>query len=145
MLEFANAAAIPATGAITVNNGGVLRFTSSAAVPPAGSITLNTGGAVEANASDPYTTVMGWLGSGKISTSSAGAIALSYTSNLAENISMGSYTNLSLGTTGYVTYTGTLTPAGSTYYLGGGGGGLTLSNANAVTGSRSLVITGPGW
>ncbi len=60
-------------------------------------------------------------------------------------MSTAGYSTLSLGATGSRTYAGALTPAGSTYYLGGGGGTLYLSNVNAVTGSgKSLVISGPG-
>jgi len=147
VLEFANAGAIPTAGNINVN-GGLLRFTSNTAVPPAGSVVINTGGALEANASDPYNTVTAWLGSGKIASGSTGAIALSATSIENIDFSATGYNTLSLGSsvTGVgVTYTGTLTPAGSTYYLGGGGGTLTLSNINAVTGAgKSLVVGGPG-
>jgi autotransporter-associated beta strand protein len=42
-----------------------------------------------------------------------------------------------------VTYTGTLTPNGTSYRLGGGGGTLTLSSPNALTGSgKSLSVGG---
>ena len=53
-----------------------------------------------------------------------------------------SYASLSLGASGAATYSGALTPAGAIYRLGGGGGTLTF--ASALTGSRSLVVTGPG-
>jgi autotransporter-associated beta strand protein len=36
------------------------------------------------------------------------------------------------------TYTGTITPASNTYRLGGGGGALTLPNANQLTGANNL-------
>jgi fibronectin-binding autotransporter adhesin len=142
VLDFANLNAIPIYGYINVN-GGVLRFSSSTAVPQTGSVVINTRGALEVNASDPYTTVTAWLGSNKIQTASTGAIAISADSN--ENINMGSYSSLSLGSTGSWTYTGTLTPAGGIYNLGGGGGTLYLSNNNALTGvGNSLVVNGPG-
>ena len=82
----------------------------------------------------------GWLGSNDLNTASAGALALTGTSS--ETINMSGYTSLSLGASGAATYSGALTPAGSTYRLGGGGGTLTF--ASALTGSRSLAITGPG-
>ncbi|HEY7089090.1 MAG TPA: hypothetical protein VH518_13430, partial [Tepidisphaeraceae bacterium] len=50
--------------------------------------------------------------------------------------------SLSLGAVGAGTYTGTLTPNGTTYRFGGGGGSLTLPNANALTGARSVLLTG---
>ena len=89
-----------------------------------------------------YSTVTNWLNSGKIATASAGALALTGTDS--EAISMGSYASLSLGASG-ADYSGTLTPSGSIYRLGGGGGTLTLTSALTGTSpSRSLVVTGPG-
>ena len=41
-------------------------------------------------------------------------------------------------------YTGTITPAASTYRLGGGSGALTLPNANQLTGANSVVATNGG-
>ncbi|MGB8166017.1 MAG: autotransporter-associated beta strand repeat-containing protein, partial [Chthoniobacteraceae bacterium] len=49
----------------------------------------------------------------------------------------------SLGAVGSVTYTGVLTPSGTTYRLGGGGGSLIYSST--ITGAANgLTITGPG-
>jgi fibronectin-binding autotransporter adhesin len=42
------------------------------------------------------------------------------------------------------TYTGTITPAASTYRLGGGSGALTLPNANQLTGANKLEVTNGG-
>ena len=90
-----------------------------------------------------FSTVTAWLNSGKISTSSNGALALALIGSSNENINMGSYSQLSLGAAlpGTV-YSGVLTPAGSTYYLGGGGGKLTFTPN--LTGARSLVVDNPG-
>lgn len=41
-------------------------------------------------------------------------------------------------------YTGTITPANSTYRLGGGSGVLTLPNANQLTGANNLIVTNGG-
>ena len=88
--------------------------------------------------SGPYNTVAGWLNSGLISQSSAGALALAGASN--ETVNMGSYSNLSLGAVpAGATYGGSLTPASDTYRLGGGGA-LTVSTA--LTGGNSLVVNG---
>ena len=126
------------TGGTTVN-GGILEFASTAAIPSGtGNITVNSGGALLVGGA--YSTVTGWLGGGYISTASAGALALTGTSN--ETISMGSYASLSLGASGTATYSGTLTPSGSTYNLGGGGG--TLRFTSAMTGTQSLNVSGPG-
>jgi len=45
-----------------------------------------------------------------------------------------------LGAVGSVSYSGTLTPNGTTYRLGGGGGTLTMANTNALTGTNSAVV-----
>jgi fibronectin-binding autotransporter adhesin len=132
------------SGANTYNggsiiNGGVLEFANAGALPGAGLIIANIGGALQA--SGPSSTVSAWLASGKIDTTSTGAIAL--TANEGA-ISMGSYTTLSLGAVGEVTYTGTLTPTGAVYYLGGGGGTLIMSNTNALITGYSLVVGNGG-
>jgi autotransporter-associated beta strand protein len=43
-----------------------------------------------------------------------------------------------------ITYTGTITPGGSEYRLGGGSGTLTLPNQNQLTGDHGLVVTNGG-
>ncbi len=126
------------TGSIQASSG-VLEFTSPSALPSnTGSISINSGGAVLVGGA--YATVTGWLGSNEITTASAGALALTGASS--ETISLTGYASLSLGASGAATYNGALTPAGAVYRLGGGGGTLTF--ASALTGSRSLVVTGPG-
>ena len=102
----------------TAVNAGNLAYSSSSAVS-SNSITINPGGAV--NVSGAYPTVTAWLGSNLINPASTGALALTGSSN--ETISMGSFSSLSLGAVaGGATYSGSLTPSGTTYYLGGGGG-----------------------
>ena len=54
---------------------------------------------------------------------------------------MGNYGSLSLGASGNVTFSGTLTPSGSTYNLGGGGGTLTFTPT--ITVAASLNVSGP--
>ena len=119
------------SGGTTINTGRV----SMAAAPSTGLITINSNGILIAVTA--YTTVMGWLNSNKISTSSTGTIAIQAESS-SETINMGSYSGLSLGSnTATCTYSGTLTPSGSTYRLGGCGGILLVSSA--LTGARNLV------
>ena len=87
-----------------------------------------------------YTTVTGWLGSNQINVNSTGALAISGTSN--ETINMGAYANLSLGAAAPgATYSGVLTPSGSTFNLGGGGGPLTVAS-NLIGSGKSLSIAG---
>ncbi len=112
-----------------------------ASVPTTGTITVALGGALMVDG--VYTTVAGWLGDAHLATASTGALSLDANDN--ENISMGSFSTLSLGAgVGFsVQYTGTLTPAGTTYYLGGGGT-ITLPNVNALTGSNNLIVGNGG-
>ncbi len=120
-------------------NAGNAAFSSFNSIPGSGTIFVNASGAV--NVSGAYSTVSGWLFSTKISAASNGALALIGTSN--ESINMAGYPQLSLGATSPgTTYSGVLTPAGSTYYLGGGGGTLTFTRN--LTGAKSLVVENPG-
>ena len=127
------------TGGTTIN-GGILMFANSGALPASGSVSTNAGGALAATGA--YSTVTGWLQSSKIATSSNGAIAL--TANSSETVNMAGYNWLSLGTSGSISYSGTLTSAaGQPYLLGGGGGTLTLNNTFADA-TGAVAITAPG-
>ncbi len=123
----------------TTVNGGAVQF-GAGAVPSAGTITINGGGALVA--SGGFATVAAVLASPNVSHGSSGAVALAGASS--ENISFGSFSNLMLGASVASTYTGTLTPAGTTYRLGGGGSALTLANLNALTGANDVVIGAAG-
>ena len=61
----------------------------------------------------------------RIVTTSTGAVALA--ANSSNALSLSGFANLELGGVGSVSYTGTLTPNGTTYRLGGGTGTITLS------------------
>ncbi len=134
----------------TVISAGALSFAASSALPPSGAggdISIAPGAAL--GATGPYSTVTAWINSGRIATSSSGAIAL--VANSSENINLataggGAYRSLSLGSCGTNVYSGTLTPAGNTYYLGGGYGTLVMATANALTdssnGASQLQVNG---
>jgi fibronectin-binding autotransporter adhesin len=147
------------TGTLTLNGtnsysggttiaAGLLVFGTPSALPttPVNNAITLAGGDVAATG--PFTTVTGWLNSGLIAASpTSGGIAL--TTSSTENINLatagtgaytGTYGNLSLGSSGTNTYSGTLTPTGTNYNLGGGGG--TLVFASPLTGG--LNIFGPG-
>ena len=123
----------------TTINGGLLTFSNAGATPTTGSILVD--GAAHCAASGQFSTVTGWLGSGKIDPTSTGTII---PANSAEAIDMNTapgYPNLMLGHSGTFTYTGTLTPVSNIYRLGGSTGTLVLNTANALTGTgRGLVI-----
>jgi autotransporter-associated beta strand protein len=125
----------------TVINGGCLTF-GAGALPGTGNVLINSGGALAA--AGVFGTVNGWLGSGRLLTTSSGAIAIVGDNSEAIDFTAGGFSNLFLGaasgTTG--TFTGTLTGFDTTYRLGGGGGTL---NYPAVIGAGSNVVIGaPG-
>ena len=106
-------------------------------------ITINSPGAL--NVTNAYPTVNDWLTSTNnndinfINPASTGAVAL--TGNDSESIYLPGtgYNTLSVGAVaGGATFSGTLTPAASTYYLGGGGGPLTYTPA--ITGNYGLAV-----
>jgi autotransporter-associated beta strand protein len=73
---------------------------------------------------------------------------LDFSTSTGANLANASLGAVNLGavsggfTTTASTYTGTLTPNGNTYRLGGGGGTLTLSAANALSAGRNVVVSG---
>ena len=135
------------SGGVTINNG-VLGFTSAAAI---GANSVNGPATVLVN-SNGAVALAGALATGiqttlnRISPLSTGTVAL--TANSSENINFdgGAGAGLpqaTLGAYGNATYTGTLTPFGTQYRLGGGGGVLTMPNGG-LTGPRIVQIGGGG-
>lgn len=86
---------------------------------------------------------------GRIVSTSTGTAALNgnVSATSGEDLDFSSagnnFTGLSLGAVGAVSYTGTLTPNGSTYRVGGGGGTLTFNPA-VHDASKSLLLFGSG-
>jgi autotransporter-associated beta strand protein len=131
-----------ATGGMSLN-GGVARFESPASINgTARNIAVNLGGAAAFGPSFGAGNIPTAL-SGRIMAASAGAIAADNYDTTSLDFNTPGLTATSLGAIGNVTYTGTLTPNGSTYRLGGGGGTLIMANANPITGAgKSLVVNG---
>jgi autotransporter-associated beta strand protein len=136
------------SGGATVNNG-VLMFDNASAI---GGFTVNGPGSVLVNAGGAAAFGSSFTGSvqaalQRISPLSAGSVAL--TADTSQNLNFdGGSTGATLplaflGAYGNVTYTGTLTPFGNTYRLGGGGGVLTMPNGG-LTGPRIVVVGGGG-
>ncbi len=125
-------------GGTTINNG-TLQFADDGS-RGTGGILINNGGALAVNSSTGRTTVAGWLSSGLIDTASTGTIALTGNSSANVDFSANGGYNLLLGAYANSTFTGTLTPNGTTYRLGGGGATLTLSGTNALTGTNTLQV-----
>ena len=129
------------TGGTTIN-GGALTFNTSGALPASGNVTINSGGAL--TATGPYTTINGWLGSGRIVGASAGVLAVPDGVNDSTTVNnMSGYPNLYIGATGNATFSGSFTPAvAGVYQLGGGGGALAFTTA--LTGGNTLNAFGGG-
>ena len=72
----------------------------------------------------------------RVNTASTGAIAFS--SSSTDNIDLTSYPSLSVGSQVSMVLSGTITPGGGSYRLGGGGNTLTVSSA--LSGSSGLVV-----
>lgn len=131
-------------------SGSVSFDTANAAPSAANSILINNnGGLVAINSSTAYATAQAWLNSGLIDAASTGGILLTGINN-SENVDLTGYSGLFLGSSNLlnlgapniVNYSGTITPADSTYRLGAGGTGstLNLNTANQLTGARNLVV-----
>jgi autotransporter-associated beta strand protein len=131
----------------TTINAGALSFASLGALPTTGQITVNLGGGLVGLGA--YPNVNQWLTASPqaINTSSSGAILLTPGSTDTDvNFATPGYNALSLGALGAVTYNGTIEPGSNGYYLGGGGGTLTVASAvnDANSLSTALNINGPG-
>jgi autotransporter-associated beta strand protein len=123
------------TGVITVS-AGALQFNTPASIGGTGAtVTANANAAAAAG----YAIDQDFLG--RIVNTSVGSAALA--ANSANDLNFTGYAALSLGgANGSHTYSGTLTPDGSTYRLGGGRG--TLVFASPLTGARDLSVTNTG-
>lgn len=131
----------------TIVNAGVLQYASTSAISGSGrNVTVNPGGAVQfaAFSNADIATALG-----RIDTTSKGSI--DPTNNLAGifDFSSASLANTSLGaggTTGLnVDFTGTLTPFGTTYRLGGTNSStnnIRMATANQLSGANDVVVTG---
>ena len=122
-------------------NDGYLRF-GATSLPATGNVTLNSGGALVADG--PFTTVMGWLGSGRIAAASAGSIAI--TGNSSEAIDFTGFASLGLSTNAAAaTFSGTIAGTATYRFAGESNTALTvattLTGANGVTKSDGSTVT----
>jgi autotransporter-associated beta strand protein len=132
---------ISATGGMTLNSG-ITQFNSPASINGTGeNVTLNAGAILMFGGAFGAGNIPAALD--RIVSTSAGVIAADNYDATNLNFNTPGLSAAFLGAVGDVAYAGTLTPEGSTYRLGGGGGTLTMSNTNAVTGSgKALIVNG---
>lgn len=123
-------------GGVTVQTGAVLQQQAFGNVGPAASVHVQTGGVLS---------LAGNFGP-KLTSTSQGVLAIdtpNYT--IALNMKTVGDGTLFLGSVGSGTYAATtLAASDGIYRLGGGGGTLTISGLNVLTGSASLVIGNAG-
>lgn len=124
-------------GSTTIAEG-TLIYGNASSLAGSGDNILVSGGAAVAFGFAPLDQTL----LGRVSTFSDGAIAMGSSTSNNLDFSAANLTAASLGATGAYTYSGTLTPAGNAYRLGGGGGVLTM--VNALSGANSLVKSGDG-
>ena len=126
------------SGKVYINNG-ILNIgqTDALGTSPNGQITLSGLGAVSSSLSGGLN--QAFLSRISNLSTTSGAVCLGNTSS--NNLDFTTASSLRLGAINNFTYSGILTPAAGVYRLGGGGGTLTVSSQ--LTGSASLVISGP--
>jgi len=131
-----------ATGGMSVS-GGVAQFNSPASINgTTRNVTVSSPGAIVfgpafGSAADIATALLT-----RVVANSTGAIAADNYAGSNFDFGAAGLTNATLGAAGNLTFTGTLTPNGTTYRLGGGGGTLTMGTAMSGAG-YSLVVNGP--
>ena len=118
-------------GAMVIEKGAVY-FRNSAAMGGTGAnITIGTDGVALLDGA-AISTILS-----RVNTASSGAIAFS--SSSAQSIDLTNHPSLSVGAQVSMALSGTITPGGGSYRLGGGGGTLTVNSA--LSGSSGLVVS----
>ena len=120
-----------ASGSMALNSG-ITRFDSPASIPGSGeNLTINSSGILAFGGSFDATSIQTALNE-RVVTTSAGTIAVDGNSAVDFDFATAGLTAAYLGAINDTTYTGLLTPNGTTYRLGGGAGKLTLSNSSGM-------------
>ena len=123
------------TGGTTVN-GGVLQFSGASAIGGSGAnVQINNGGVLGVGS------ILNQAFLARINPASVGVLALTADDSAALDFGAASLSSLSLGAIGSINFSGTLSPAGSTYQLGGGGGTLDV-NSPLTGAANNLSIDG---
>jgi autotransporter-associated beta strand protein len=120
----------------TVINEGQLRFAAPGSIGGSGASVLVGNGAVFSYGSTGNAISQAILD--RINPASTGTVALNLASADSLDMNAAGLNNVSLASTAAVTYSGTLTPAASTYRFGGGTSTLTVSSA--LTGAGNSVV-----
>jgi autotransporter-associated beta strand protein len=128
------------TGATRVLSG-TLQYNSLAAIGSTSAVNPSSGAIIALGYDAAQTALIPLTGN---TNAFSVALAANVTNDLDFSAATGAnLSNASLGATGAFTYSGTLTPNGTTYRLGGGGGTLTFNPGSYVSGN-DLAINGSG-
>ncbi len=132
-------------GLVVAGDGELVQFVQEASLGGGGAGNVEISGTATAGLNfDPSPAAIA-----KISAASTGILGLGEDTSTAIDLSVatGTGADIRIGSHTAATYSGTLTPFGPTYKLGGAGGSLTLDQANALVddgGARGLDVDGPG-
>jgi autotransporter-associated beta strand protein len=130
-----------ASGGTTVN-AGVLTVNTASSIPGSTrNVTLNASGTLSFDTSFGSSNIQTALNN-RIVTNSSGTLVANNHASTSFDFNTAGLTAAYFGSLGDLNYTGTLTPQGTAYRLSGEGGTLTMANANAITGARSLTVRG---
>jgi len=125
---------------LTVSANAIAQFNALLSIPSTLRTVTDTGTVMFGTAFTAGNIPAGLL---RITTASAGAIAADNYLDTNFDLNTAGLTAASLGVVGNSTYIGTYTPnVTAGYKLGGAGGTMTLSNANALTGALALSVSG---
>ena len=125
--------------AVTISASTVGQFNALNSIPGTGRSVTNSGTLVFGPS---FGTGNISAGLSRITTGSAGLIAIDNNPSANFDLNAAGLTSASLGSLANVTYTGTLTPQGGVYRLGGGSGVLTMGSVNSLTGTNTTTING---
>jgi len=130
------------TSGVTNNGPAPIIFTAATAIPGTGANLTGAAGSTLATGYAVDQAFLGRIAAGSLTNSFAVGLAADSSNNLDFSSAGRNLTNASLGAVGSVTrvYNGTLTPNGTTYRLGGGGG--TLDFQSALTGASNTLTVG---
>ena len=125
-------------GTLVINNGGAVVFGNSSHLTSIATngITINAGGSFSAPG-----TISSLLASGKILSTSAGAV--SFPGDSSEAVDLTGFNSLALGAAGPAIYSGTITPVAGGYRFGGGPTS-NLIITSPLSGANTLSQSGAG-
>lgn len=116
------------TGGTTIN--GSVVFGTNTSLPASGSIQVNGYAGSADVTTGHFATFLASLSPGSAGSVGVDTLPGNSTSILADNINLSGFSSsIRLGTATSATLTGTITPFGSNYHFGGGGGTLTVQSA----------------